>query len=314
MPLLSELKHFIKTSQNPLLVILGPTASGKTALSLKIAEEIENMPNGKVCEIISTDSRQIYKGLEIGSDILSKKDRKGIPHHMMAITTPDKELSLAEYKDEATKIINKIKAKKHIPMLVGGTGLYISAIIEGYDVPRVPPDLSLREKLHKEAEKKGNEAVHAKLKKLDPTAATQIHPNNLRYVIRAIEINMKTGHNKPNLKAKTPQYDVFMIGINWPREDLYKRIEQRVELQLKRGLIKEVEALLSKSYALDLPAMTSLGAKELIPYLKGTSTLEECIETLKKNTRNYSKRQMTWFRRYKNIHWITPEELSRMTA
>lgn len=305
--IITELKTFLKKAKNPLIVVLGPTASGKTALSLNIAKEISG-------EIISTDSRQIYKGLEIGSDILSKEDQKGVQHHMMAITTPEKELSLAEYKEMATNIIKEIQTRKHIPMLVGGTGLYISSIIEGYDVPRIPPDKALREKLHKEAEKKGNEAVHARLAKLDPAAAKKIHQNNLRYVIRAIEINMKTGKNKPDSKAKKSPYDVFMIGINWPREDLYKRIDQRVEIQLKRGLIDEVKSLTSKKYALDLPAMTSLGAKELIPYIKGESSLEECVEILKKNTRNYSKRQMTWFRRYKNIHWITPEELVNMTT
>lgn len=299
-----KIKKFLAThtARTPLLVLLGPTASGKTSLSLEIAKAI----NG---EIISTDSRQTYKGMEISTDALPKKERKGIPHHMIGIVTPDKELSLAEFKDMATQKIKEIRARKHIPMLVGGTGLYISAIIEGYDVPRVAPDKKLREKLYKEVEKHGAECLHEKLKKLDPEAAKRIHPNNVRYVVRAIEINLKAGRNKTDKKSKKPLYDTLMIGINWPREAIYERINLRVDNQLKRGLVNEVKKLLKKGYKETLPAMSSLGIKEIIPYVKGEKPLEECVEILKKNTRNYSKRQMTWFRRYKKILWLEGEKL-----
>jgi tRNA dimethylallyltransferase len=301
MNIFQKIHAFIKTSKAPILVLLGPTASGKTALSLKIAKAI----NG---EIISTDSRQIYKGIHVSSDVLPKSKRKGIPHHMMEITTPDKELSLAEYKDLAMQKIEEIRKRKHIPMLVGGTGLYISAIIEGYDVPRIAPDKKLREKLYKQAEKYGAEYIHKKLQKLDPAAAKSIHPNNIRYVVRAIEINLKGKRNKVDKKAKKPQFDTLMIGINWPREKLYERIGLRVDNQIKRGLVKEAKKFIKK-YKTNLPAVSSLGIKELIPYIKGEKPLEECVETLKKNTRNYAKRQMTWFRRYKNILWIDGEKL-----
>lgn len=310
MTILKDLTSFLKTAKKPLVVLLGPTASGKTAISLKIAHEI----NG---EIISTDSRQIYKGLEIGSDILSSKDQDGIPHHMMAISTPDKEVSLSEYKDLATKIIKEIYERKNIPMLVGGTGLYISSIVEGYDVPKIPADKELRAKLQKEAEEKGPEHLHKRLAKLDPKAAEKIHPNNIRYVIRALEINLKTGKNKPDSKSTDSKgkldFDVFMIGIDWPREELYQRVEQRVEIQLKRGLVEEARELLTQNFDEELPAMSSLGAKELFPFIRGESTLEECTDQLKQNTRNYAKRQMTWFRKYKDVHWITPEELKELT-
>jgi len=303
MNIVKKLNSFLKTAKNPLVVVLGQTASGKTELSLKIASEIKG-------EIISTDSRQIYKGLEIGSDVLPLKKRKGIPHHMIGIAKPNQAYSLAEYRDDATKIIAQIRTRKHIPILVGGTGLYISALIENYDVPRIPPDEALRERLYKEATKKGVLHLHKRLAKLDPASAKRIHPNNLRYVIRALEINMKTGKPKDDKKSgltahtKNSKHDVFMIGIRRPREEIYERINRRIDEQETRGLIKEVRALLKHKYDETLPAMTSLGVKEIIPFIRGEKTIDECKETLKKNTRNYAKRQDTWFRRYKDIHWI----------
>lgn len=296
-----------KPIARPLIVVLGPTASGKTALSLDVARQIKG-------EIISTDSRQLYKGMKISTDTISKKDQKGIPHHFLGITTPDKPVTLAEYQDMAFKKIEEIYGHGHIPMLVGGTGLYISAIIEGYKIPRIAPDKKLRAKLMKEAKEKGPEYLYSKLKKLDPKAAKIIHPNNVRYVVRALEINLTTGKNKSDKKSSlkssskaSQNFDVLMLGINWPRQELYKRINQRVDLQLKIGLIKEVEKLLKKGYSQRLPAMSSLGVKEIIPYIKGKMPLDQCVEILKMNTRRYAKRQMTWFRRYANVVWLKPE-------
>ncbi|MFA5820980.1 MAG: tRNA (adenosine(37)-N6)-dimethylallyltransferase MiaA [Candidatus Gracilibacteria bacterium] len=273
----------------PLLVILGPTASGKTALSLKLAHERDG-------EIISADSRQLYKGMEVSTDTLPWDKQEGIPHHLLGITTPDKPLTLAEYKDLATQKIAEIHSRNKLPILVGGTGLYISAITEGYDVPRIPPDPKLRAKL----EKHTPAYLYKKLQKLDPDTAKKIHPNNLRYVIRALEINL-SGHGR---KADTKQpstYEVEMISIKWPREKLYERINHRVDQQIENGLVQEVKTLLAKGYDENLPAMSSIGVKEIIPYLKGNLNLKDCVETLKKNTRNYAKRQMTWFRRYDNV-------------
>lgn len=303
MKIIKELKTFLKTAKNPLIVLLGPTASGKTDLSLRLAKEFD-------CEIISTDSRQIYKGLEIGSDILPENKRKKIPHHLLQITTPDKPLTLAEYTEIALGKIKGIHESKKIPMLVGGTGLYISAIIEGYKVPKVPPNMALREKLHQQAAEKGNEYVHKQLAKLDPKSAKKIHPNNLRYVIRAIEIIKATKKKKSSLK-KEPKYDIFMLGIDRPRAELYKRIEKRVDKQLKNGLLQEVKALLKKKYDLSLPAMSSLGVKELIPHVIDKAPLDDCVEILKRNTRRYAKRQMTWFRKYINVNWLNAEDLDQ---
>ena len=294
--LTKRLRSFLKKAKNPLIVILGPTASGKTALSLELAHKFKG-------EIISTDSRQIYQEMEIGTDAILPAQQEKIPHHLLGIATPDRTITAAEYTDLALAKIKEIYQHKHVPILVGGTGLYISSIIFSYQIPRIPPNEKLRAKLYKEAEKKGNDYLHDKLKKLDPEAAKRIHPNNLRYVVRALEINLSTGKNKIDIKKKSP-FDTFLIGLDWPREKLYERVSLRVDLQLKRGLIDEVKRLLKKGYKEDSPAMSSLGVKEIIPYLKGKSTLEECVEILKKNTRNYAKRQMTWFRRYDSVHWL----------
>lgn len=246
--------------------------------------------------------------MEIATDVLPKKDRQNIPHHLIAITTPDKPITLAQYKDLALAKIQAIRARKHIPMLVGGTGLYISAIVENYDMPRIAPNEKLRKKLEQQAKKYGPKYLYKKLQKLDPKAAKKIHPNNIRYVIRALEINLTTGHKRSPKKQKSP-FDVFMVGINWPRAKLYERINQRVDLQLKKGLVKEVNKLLKKGYKENLPAMSSLGIKEIIPYCRGKMSLADCTEILKMNTRRYAKRQMTWFRRYANVHWLKPEDL-----
>lgn len=301
MNLTSKLKKFLKSAKNPLIVILGPTASGKTALSLKIAHLFEG-------EVISTDSRQIYREMEIGTDSILPCDQEGVPHHLLGITTPDKPLSLAEYKEMALEKIREIHLKKHIPILVGGTGLYITSIIENYDVPKIPADLTLRKKLETEAKNKGSDFLHRKLKKLDPDSAKKIHPNNLRYIIRALEINL-SGQAKIDHKH-APAFDFFMIAIVWPREELYKRVNLRVDKQIERGLLDEVQKLMNKGYSLTLPAMSSLGVKEIIPYLKGEMGLDQCLEILKRKTRNYAKRQMTWFRRYANVHTLSPEELN----
>jgi len=301
---IQRLKQFVEKHERPLVVILGATAAGKTAISLNIARSIGG-------EILSTDSRQIYKHMPISTDIILPEQMEGVPHHMLAYAEPDEVITLAEYKEKALQTIEDIYRRDHFPMLVGGTGLYISAIIDNYDIPKSEPDLKLRKELENLAEKEGNQAVHDILKKMDPQAAEQIHPNNLRYVIRAIEINKVTGKNKSQQK-KSSNFDLYMIGIDRPRQEIYERINKRVDQQRDSGLIEEVRALLEKGFSEDLPSMTSLGVKEIIPYIKGEMELDDCLEILKRNTRRYAKRQMTWLKRYDNVNWLNTEQIEQI--
>jgi tRNA dimethylallyltransferase len=286
---------------NPLLVILGPTASGKTAFSLHIAKKYHG-------EILSTDSRQIYKQLAISTEKILPQDQQGVPHHLIDFVEPDQVYTAAQYKEDAAKIISEITARGNLPMLVGGTGLYISSIIHNYEIPKIPPQKELREKLQKEAEEHGIDFLYQKLKAIDPRTAETIHPNNLRYIIRALEMNEVTHQNKVDKKSQSP-YSTLIIGIDWPREKLYKRINSRVDSQIARGLLEEIQSVLKKGYAPDLPSMTSIGCKELMPYFSGKMTLDEAKEIIQGNTRKYARRQITWFRREKNIHWIHGEKI-----
>lgn len=299
---LLECEHLCK---RPMIVVLGPTASGKTALSIKIAKFF----NG---EIISADSRQIYKYMDIGTDKVPEMKQEGVRHHLLDIASPDQEFTVADFKRQTLKVANGILARRKVPVLCGGTGLYLNAVIENYQIPRVPPQYDLRQKLAQYYEQHGAVALHKLLAERDPETASRIHPNNVRYVIRALEINHAGG---PKRDAKGEQlFQVFSVGIEWPREALYERINRRVDDQISRGLLNEVKTLLMKGYHEKLPAMSSLGYLELIAYLNGERTFEEAIEDIRKNTRNYAKRQMTWFRRYRAVNWLPGAELEQLLA
>jgi tRNA dimethylallyltransferase len=296
-------EKFLKESEEkklpPLLVILGATASGKTDLSIKISKKYDG-------EVISTDSRQIYKYMDIGTAKVTKEEMKGVPHYMLDVVLPDEEFTLADFVDQAKKHIKDIHERGKLPILAGGTGLYIRAICENYNIPRIPPDEKLRKKLQKEIEKKGAEYMHDKLKKLDPSAAKKIHPNNLRYVIRAIEI-AKSGRKTEELKGKS-EYNVLKFGIEWSRKKLYERINTRAAKQIENGLIEETKGLLERGYDRSLSSMSSLGYPEMISYIKGERTLEEALKVLQKNTRNYAKRQITWFHKESDVIWLPGEK------
>lgn len=301
MTLITQIQNFLNTAKKegipPLIVIFGPTASGKTSLSVELAKAL----NG---EIVSADSRQIYRKMAIATALVTKEEKQGIPHHMIEVTEPDMPISMAEYREMALKCIEDILRRGKIPFLVGGTGLYISAIIENYEMPKVPPNEKLRQKLEKMAKEKGKESVHKILEDLDPEKAKEIHANNLRYVIRAIEILKDKTQQKP--KTGKSKFATFIINLEWPREVLYNRINQRVDIMAKAGLIEEIKSLLKHGYDKSLPALTSVGVKEIVPYIEGKTTKEEALELLKKNTRNYAKRQITWSKRYKNAINICP--------
>ncbi len=285
--------------RKPLIAIVGPTAVGKTALSLELAERFRG-------EIISADSRIIYKGLDIGTDKPGPEDRARVPHHLVDVTTPDRPLSLAEYMEMAYAAIEDVVRRGRVPFLVGGTGQYVWAVLEGWHVPRVPPDKTLRARLEEEAREKGPEALYRRLQSLDPEAAARIDPKNVRRVIRALEVIEHTGRPFSEQRGKVPPpYDVLIIGLTRPREELYRRIDMRIQRMLERGLVDEVRGLLETGYDPALPALTGIGYRQIVDYLQGRVTLDEAVRAIRKATRRYVRHQYNWFRLDDpRIHWF----------
>ena len=287
----------------PLIVIAGPTASGKTGLSIGLAKALYG-------EIVSADSMQIYKYMNIGTAKPTDKEKDGVPHHLMDFLEPSENFSVADYCQMAHKVIEEIHSRGKIPILVGGTGLYIDSLVNNVDFDQDDENHEIRKELEELAEKEGVEAVHNILKEIDPETAEKYHPNNLRRVIRAIEFYRVTGkrisdHAK---EEKTSLYDTVYFCIDWDREVLYDRINRRVDIMVEDGLVEEVKALLEKGYDKNSTAMQGIGYKEFYGYLEGSKTLEETLDEIKQSSRRYAKRQLTWFRRNKNIHWLTPSE------
>ncbi|MFW5992327.1 MAG: tRNA (adenosine(37)-N6)-dimethylallyltransferase MiaA [Halanaerobiaceae bacterium] len=289
-------------------VILGPTAVGKTGISLTVAKNLE-------AEIISADSMQIYRGMDIGTAKVDKVNRKNIPHHLIDIIDPDQEFSVADYQQKVDKIIPDIYAQNKIPIMVGGTGLYIQAVIEGFILPEMEKDEELRQNLRKEAKEYGNEYVHNKLKEIDPTLAEKLHPNDLRRVIRGIEIYFQTGKTKTYFVKKQAEsdnrYRALKIGLKRNREELYRRINDRVDAMIEAGLIEEVKEIRENFNNISKTAGQALGYKEIFAYLEGDYSLQEAIRLIKRNTRHFAKRQITWFKRDENILWFNLTDLSR---
>ncbi len=296
----SHLEESLTQQKIPLLAVIGPTASGKTALGIALARAYHG-------EIISADSRQVYREMNVGTAKPTLEERAGIPHHLLDCVNPDQIFTLADFQKLANEQIQKIHQAGHLPILVGGTGLYVSAITQNYHLPAATPDLNLRQKYEQLAREQGNEAVHQVLRRLDPQAAHDIHPGNLRYVIRAIEIAMATDAPKQAQKGHSP-YHTLYLQVDWPREELYQRIEARIDHQLATGLVEETEALLQK-YGRDLPALTSLGYGEIGDFLQGEISLSEATNLFKQKTRNYAKRQLTWFRKFPQVYSIPGNNL-----
>jgi len=293
------IKNFIQQAQNPLLVIVGPTASGKSNLAINIAQKY----NG---EIISADSRQIYKYMDIGTAKIKKTEQLGIPHYMIDIINPDQDFSVAEYKNTVINTIKKIHSRNNLPIIAGGTGLYIDAVINNYDIPKKSHDSNLRTQLINEYENKGSEKMHQRLKLLDPVAALKIHPNNKHHLIRALEVVINDGQSKFKI-AKTGNnlFETLLLGIHIEREKLYDRINQRVIQMFQDGLISETKKLLRIGYKKDLPSMSSIGYREVIQFLNDEISEQKAISVIQQKTRNYAKRQITWWRKNKEIKWIT---------
>lgn len=294
----------------PIILIAGPTAVGKTAAVVEICKHI----NG---EVISTDSMQIYKYMDIGTAKPTADEKQGITHHMIDIIKPDVDFNVAKYQKLAISKIEDIRSRGKVPVLCGGTGLYVDSIMYNIDFTKAIVNNRLRENLKAIADTHGNEYLHAELRKIDPISAENIHYNNVKRVIRAIEIFKTTGkglhENKVNFRNKDYRYKVIKIGIDADRQLLYKRIEKRVDIMLEIGLEAEVKSLADMGYHKDLLSMQGLGYKEMIMYFNNIITLDEAIQKIKQGSRRYAKRQMTWFNREENVHWYTRHEFNDNT-
>ncbi|MBU4541132.1 MAG: tRNA (adenosine(37)-N6)-dimethylallyltransferase MiaA [Firmicutes bacterium] len=287
------------------LVIVGPTASGKTPLGVALAKRLGG-------EIISADSMQIYKHMSIGTAKVSLDEMQGVPHHLVDCVSPDEEFSVAKYKAAALEAIEAILSRGKLPIIIGGTGLYINSLSLPWDFQKKDSDEKIRWRLTAEAEVIGNKALYERLKSVDPVTAEIVHPNNLNRLIRALEIYELTGKPKSDFDEETKKhsvpYDYIILGLDWDRETLYERINRRVDRMIEEGLIEETKMLIERGYDWNLTAMKAIGYKELKAYLEGESSLAEAVTILKRDSRHYAKRQMTWFRKDKRIQWLKMDE------
>jgi tRNA dimethylallyltransferase len=297
--------------RSPLVVILGPTAVGKTAFSIQLAESL----NG---EIVSADSRLFYRGMDIGTAKPTADEMAGIPHHLIDIAQPDQILSLASFQQHAKQVIQEILARGCLPFLVGGTGQYIRAVCQGWTIPEVSPDPRMRTVLDRWADDVGKEGLHSRLAVLDPSAAENIDYRNLRRTIRALEVIFTTGRRFSEQRKTGPSpYRILLLGLTRPREELYARIDARIEAMLADGLVDEVRTLFEQGYSPDLPTLSAIGYREIISYLSGDSTLDEAVQLIKRNTRIFVRRQTNWFKANDpQIHWfsIGSETLEEMRS
>ncbi|HLS67387.1 MAG TPA: tRNA (adenosine(37)-N6)-dimethylallyltransferase MiaA [Pseudogracilibacillus sp.] len=286
-----------------LIVIVGPTAVGKTEISIQLALALDT-------EIISGDSMQLYRGMDIGTSKVTEAEKQGIEHYMLDILQPNETYSVAQYKKRVQTYVKKLNDRGKIPLLVGGTGLYVNAVLFDYPFDEMKTDEQIRIRLEAELKEVGNEAMYENLRRVDPKQAEKIHPNNVRRVIRALEIYELTGKTMSEInelnKPKT-RYNHLLIGLEMDRKTLYNRINRRVDKMITDGLIEEVRTLYNQGYE-HSQAMQAIGYKEIIPYIKNEMTKEEAIELLKRNTRRYAKRQYTWFRNKLDVHWFQPDE------
>ena len=289
------------TTLPPLVVLLGPTAVGKTELSLQLAERFQG-------EIVGADSRQVYKGMDIGTAKPTPEERARVPHHLIDLFPPDQNFSLAEYQQLAYAAIDAIHAQGRVPFLVGGTALYVRAVVEGLRIPEVPPDPALRAALETVLAEQGREELFRRLAERDPATAAVIDPQNPRRLLRALEIVLLTGRSKVELEgADPPPYAILQIGLTRPRPALYARIDRRVEQMVEAGWVGETARLIDQGYAPTLPAMTSLGYREIAAYLRGEMDLEAAVARIQVETHRYVRHQMTWFRRMRGITWFDLE-------
>lgn len=288
-------------SKLPLVILTGPTAVGKTALSVKLAKAIDG-------EIISADSMQVYRKLDIGSAKVTAEEMDGVPHHLIDVLEPEEEFNVVLFKKLAKEAIADICSRGKIPIMVGGTGFYIQAVLYDIDFTETQEDDSYRQKLEQIAQEKGSEALHAMLAEADPEAAKQIHANNVKRVIRALEFHAQTGgkisaHNETE-RQKESAYNSRYFVLTDDRARMYERIDKRVDLMLEAGLLEEVKGLHDRGLTKEMVSMRGLGYKEILACLDGEYDLERAIYLIKRDTRHFAKRQLTWFKREKEVIWV----------
>ena len=283
----------------PLILIVGPTAVGKTEISIQLAEKL----NG---EIVSADSRLFYRGMDIGTAKPSPKEQNRVPHHLIDIANPDEILSLAIFQQQANEIIAGIHARNKLPFLVGGTGQYVRAVTQGWVPPEVKPDKALRNELEQQKEENGIYWLHDKLKELDPEAANKIDARNYRRTIRALEVITITGKKFSEQRGQSESpYQLVTIGLSRPRDELYQRVDQRIDMMFADGFIDEVKTLLDRGYSPSLPTMSAIGYRECVGVIKGELSEEQAKVQIRRATRIYVRRQANWFKESDpNIHWF----------
>ena len=291
--------------KRPLIILTGPTAVGKTKASISLAKAIGG-------EIISADSMQVYKEMDIGSAKIRPEEMEGVKHYLVDTLEPDEEFHVVRFQQMAKDAMEKIYAAGHIPIIVGGTGFYIQALLYDIDFTENDGDMSFRTEMEVYANEHGAEALHEKLREVDPVSADTIHANNVKRVIRALEFFHQTGkkiseHNEEE-KMKESPYNFIYFVLNDERENLYDRINLRVDLMVKEGLLEEVKALKAKGYRKDMVSMQGLGYKEVLDYLDGEISFEEAIYRIKRDTRHFAKRQITWFKRERDVTWINKQD------
>ena len=291
--------------KKPLVILTGPTAVGKTALSIKLAKRIHG-------EIISADSMQVYRRMDIGSAKITPQEMEGVPHYLIDVLEPQEEFNVVTFQQMAGEAMEKIYASNRIPIIVGGTGFYIQAILNDIAFTETQTDTCYRQLLEKQAAEHGAVWLHERLQEVDPGAAAEIHPNNVKRVIRALEFYQETGtriseHNEEQRQKQSP-YNFAYFVLNMDRQKLYDRIELRIDRMLEEGLLEEVGKLQAEGCHEGMVSMQGLGYKEILSYLQGKCTLEEAVYILKRDTRHFAKRQLTWFRREREVCWIQKED------
>lgn len=296
--------------KKPLIILTGPTSVGKTSLSIRLAKAVDG-------EIISADSMQVYRYMDIGTAKIMPDEMEGVPHYLIDELNPDEEFNVVKFQEFAKNYISQIHDKGKIPILVGGTGFYIQAVLYDIDFTENDSDSSYRIELEQLAKERGGAYLHELLKKIDPESADAIHPNNQKRVIRALEYAKLTGdkisaHNEAQRDKESPYHFIYIV-LNKNRTQLYETINKRVDLMMQSGLLDEVKKLLERGYHKELVSMQGLGYKEMIAYLDGSYPLEEAIDILKRDTRHFAKRQLTWFKRERDVTWVNKDEFQDET-